>query len=356
LRSSPTNARWAIVAAVAALAMPAAAQAQDRITMPTGISYSGLITGLAPEGLVIRTTNDIVRTVALADIKKVRSDRVGGLEKLEDDYAAAVSSKAAAQVQACEKAYKSLIPREGVPPWLKLLAQWRLFPIYAEARRTPEALDAFLEIAKGCPKAAEALRLPPPPDGAQEVNTAMLKKVETALAAAGNLPYANELKNFSLKLKMQVGSNNPAEVMALLNQQLGNRDERIRQDAMLKRVEILMGSGQVDQAAPGIEELYRGPLADPSNAPQVVYWHGRVLEERKKSLEAALDYMRVAILYPAKDKALTADALWRAGQQLEAAKAPKAEFVKVYDEAAAKYAGTPGADRAKRELVRLGSS
>jgi hypothetical protein len=66
--------------------------------------------------------------------------------------------------------------------------------------------------------------------------------------------------------------------------------------------------------------------------------------------------MRVAILYPTKDKAVTADALWRAGQQLEAAKAPKDEILKVYNEAVTKYAGTPGADRAKRELVRLGSS
>jgi len=344
------------VAAAAVLALAAAVNADDKITLPTGIGYPGAITGMAPEGLVIRATGGVPRTVPLAEVRKVQADGVPGLDKLEEEYAAAMASKAATRIAACEKAYAPLVTRQGVPPWLKVLAQWRLFPIYADAKRTSEALDAYLEIAKSCPKAAEGLKLPPPPDGAPEVNTAMLKKVEPALAAAGAQPYAAELKSFSIKLKLQVGATNPAEAQALLTQQLASKDDRTRQDAMLRLVEIHVGAGQVDQASQKIEELYRGPLADPSMAANVSYWHGRVLEEQKKNLEAALDYMRVAILYPTKDKALTADALWRAGQQMEAAKAPKTEVRKVYDEAVTKYAGTPGAEAAKKELARLGGS
>jgi hypothetical protein len=41
---------------------------------------------------------------------------------------------------------------------------------------------------------------------------------------------------------------------------------------------------------------------------------------------------------------------------MEAAKAPKAEVVKVYTEAVQRYAGTAGADSAKKELARLGAS
>jgi TolA-binding protein len=88
----------------------------------------------------------------------------------------------------------------------------------------------------------------------------------------------------------------------------------------------------------------------------VTYWHGRVLKETGKPMEAAVEFMRVVILYPAKDKNRTAECLWQTGQALEAAKAPKAEVRKVYQEAVDRYAGTTFSDKAKADLARLGTN
>ena len=90
-------------------------------------------------------------------------------------------------------------------------------------------------------------------------------------------------------------------------------------------------------------------------AADVAYWQGRLLAARGRHIEAALALMRVPILHADRDREQTADALHRAGQSLEAAGVPQEEFVAVYKEAARSYVGTAWAERARRELARLGS-
>jgi hypothetical protein len=139
---------------------------------------------------------------------------------------------------------------------------------------------------------------------------------------------------------------------AVLEPLLASPDEKIRQTAMLKQIELLVGAGKFDEAAAKLDANGHQALVQ-EHPDDIAFWRGRILKERGQNMEAALEFMRLPILYP-RDKALTAEALWWAGQAMEAAKAPKDEVQKVYGEAVARYAGTLGAERAKRELVRLG--
>jgi len=80
-----------------------------------------------------------------------------------------------------------------------------------------------------------------------------------------------------------------------------------------------------------------------------------VLAERDQHVQAALQFMRVPILYAGKDRTRTAEALWRAGVAMKAAKLPDGEISKVLNEALENYPGTAGAEQAKKELARLGA-
>jgi hypothetical protein len=347
---------WMLVAAAATLALAAAtAQAEDVIRDLSNIGYTGQITGVAPDGLIIHvTTGDSNKTIPLTSISRVKSDRAPTLEAPDATYIPLMKARAPAEMQKLEKAYKDIMVHEGTPPWLKLFCQWRLYPIYVEGKRTPEALDAFLDIAKSCPKEADTLKLPTPAAGAHDANKAMIKALEPFATAPGAQPYLAELKNLRVSLLLLEGSSNPNDILALLNVQAASKDEKVRLTARVKRVEVLVGMDKAAQAVTDIEEIYKSPLADPALTPDVIYWHGRVLEAQKKGLEAALDYMRIAILYPAVNKERTAESLFRAGQLLSDAKAPKPEIRKVWEEAAT-YAGTGGAQQATRALMTLGS-
>jgi hypothetical protein len=177
----------------------------------------------------------------------------------------------------------------------------------------------------------------------------MLKKVEDALRAAAGKPYATELQKFKASLQMLVGK--PEDVMATLDSLLASPDERTRQAAMLKQIELLVGAGKIDEAAAKLDA--NGQALVQEHPDDIAFWRGRILKERGQNMEAALEFMRLPILYPT-DRVLTAEALWWAGQAMEAARVPQDEVQKVYGEAVTRYGGTPGAERARRELVRLG--
>jgi len=72
-------------------------------------------------------------------------------------------------------------------------------------------------------------------------------------------------------------------------------------------------------------------------------------------MDAAIELMRLPILYSAKDRPMTAEALFWAGQAMEAAGLPNDEVKKVYQEAVRDYAGTSGAQQARLALARLGT-
>jgi TolA-binding protein len=336
------------LAAVVVLAA-ASISAGDKIRTLSGIGFDGEITGVAGSGIVI-LVGEVKKTVPIGEISRVTSDKFPDLAKAEDAYAAGVKGDAKGLKDA-EKTYKGLMG-EAAPTWLRVLVQSRMFKVYAESGRVAGALDAYLEMARGSPNLVDGLKLPAPDPAEREANKAMLKKVDSALEAAGNKPYAAELKSFRAGLAIQEGAG--GDVTKALEAALASDDPRIRQPAQLRQLELLVTSGKADDAAASLEE-YGKSLAAVYPA-DVAYWNGRVLQEQKKYTEAALEFMRLPILYPTKDRSRTAEALWRAGQAMEAAKAPKAEVVKVYTEAVQRYAGTAGADSAKKELARLGAS
>jgi tetratricopeptide (TPR) repeat protein len=345
-----------MVAAVVVLAAGTAVRA-DRIRTAKGIGLQGEITGLGAEGLEIRTALG-KQNVALDTIAKVEVDKVSALGDAEEAYAEGIGGKAPRAAEA-RRAYEALL-RQRIPSWLRAFIQFRLFRLYADAGNVEEALDAYLAVGRHQPALAAGLKLPAPAEGARDVNSfdpealdgqAMLKKVNEALKEAGRTPYGAELQSFRLRLVMLEGS--PEEVLPLLEPLLASPDPKTRRMALLKRVEALLAGGKTDEAAKGLESA-AGELGE-EHAAEVAYWRGRIAQAQGRHLEAALEYMRLAILYPTKEAGRTAEALWRAGQAMEAAGAPRGEAIQVYREAEEKYAGTAGAEQAKRELARLGS-
>jgi tetratricopeptide (TPR) repeat protein len=337
-----------MAAAIVLLAAATAARAADRILTAKRIGITGKITGFSAGGVIIDADGN-KQTIPLSEIAKVKADAYPDLERAEDAYTQGQAGKPQGYAEA-ERMYREIMGGKAVPQWLRVLIQWRMYRVYADSGRPPEALDAFLELARGGPNLVTGLKLPAPREDAPDANKAMLKKVEDALRAAAGKPYVGELQSFKASLQTLVGK--PEDVMATLDTLLASPDERTRQGAMLKQIELLVAAGKFDEAAAKLDA--NGPVLAQVHPDDVTFWRGRILKERNQNVEAALEFMRLPILYP-KDKALTAEALWWAGQAMEAAKAPKDEVQKVYGEAVARYAGTPGAERAKRELVRLGA-
>ena len=342
-----TKATVAAMAAAMVLGAAATAFCADRILTTKRIGVNGKITGLSAEGIIIETDGQ-KRAIPVQEIAKIRADAYPDLEKAEDAYAQGMAGNPQGYVEA-ERMYRELVRASSAPQWLRLLVQVRLYRVYAESGRVPDALDAYLELARGGPNLVAGLKLPAPREDAHGANEAMLKKVEDALRAAAGKPYAAELQSLRLNLTMLAGK--PEEIMPLLEPMLASPDEPTRQAAMLKQVEVLFAAGKFDDAAAKLDA--NGPALVQEHPDDIAFWRARILKERGKNMEAALEFMRLPILYP-RDKVRTAEALWWAGQAMEAAKAPKDETQKVYEEAVDRYAGTPGAERAKRELVRLG--
>lgn len=334
--------------ALAALAILAAAARADTIRTHKGIGYSGQIVGLDAEGIVVRS-GGVQRSVALADISRVEADKYPELARAEDIYAQGVAGKEGAFADA-ERIYRALV-RDRPPAWLRLLVQARMYRLYVESGRVVDAVDAYLEMARSQPKLVVGLTLPAPAEGAHDANKAMLGKVEAALREAADKPYTGELRNFRIALKMLEGS--PEEVLPLLEPLLASPNEKTRQTAMLRRVELLLATNKTDEAARRFGEAAQA-LGDAAPA-ETAYWRARVAEARGEPLAAALDFMRLPILYADQDKNRTADALFRAGEALKAAGVPRDEIVKVFREAVTRYSGTTGAERARRELAQMGA-
>jgi tetratricopeptide (TPR) repeat protein len=323
----------------------AAAQA-DRIRTASGIGYEGQITGLRAEGIVIKKATGESVAVPLSQIKEVVADKFPDLTKAEDAYAKG-DPKSIAEA---EWVYRSILG-SGAPDWLRLLVHSRMYKFYCDSGRLPDALDAYLELARAEPRLVTGLKLPSPNPTASEANQVMLGKVKEALQSAGNQPYVTELKNLQVTLVVLEGK--PEEALPLIQPMLKSSDARVRAMAMVKQVELLVRSKKFDEAAKRLDEAV--PLLDPSYAPDVAFWRGQILKEQGKFLDAAVEWMRLPILYPTRDRNRTAEALWLAGQAMEAAKVSRPEVVKVYKEAVDRYAGTAGAEKANRELIRLGA-
>ena len=339
-----------LLAAVAA-ATPARA---DRIRTQSGIGYDGKIVGMDAGGLVLEYAGG-KRTVPLGDIVSIRVDAYPDLEKAEEAYARGLAGgpKAVQSLAEAERLYEGL-GRRGPPPWLRVLVDSRMYKLYVESGRVQEALDAYLALAENHPTLVSGLKLPRPRPDDTAGNRKMLAKVEAAVKNAGDKPYAAELKQFRLALVLLEGK--PDEVLSLpelLEPFLTSDDPKTRTWAMLKQLDLLLAAHKIDEAEQRLREA-AGALAR-DHPQEVAFYTGRVLAERGRHVPAALQFMRVPILYADKDRTRTAEALWRAGVAMKAAKLPAGEISRVLNEALQNYPGTAGAERAKQELARPGA-
>jgi len=337
------------VLAVAVLLLACAAGA-DRVRTVSGIGYPGKIVGVTDKGLEVQVggTN---RTVPFKDIRSVSADDYPKLEQAEELFEQGSGGDADALKKAAAL-YGSLLTR-GAPDWLRSIVQWRMYDVHVHSGEVQKALKAYLDIAKKSPTLVAGFALPQPKEGEHEANKAMLQEVEKALGKAPNAPYADALKEFRVSLLLLEGD--PKEILAsgALEKLLKSDDAQVRTNTMLRKLELLLAVNQVDDAAAWLKEI---EASDAEVFPaELTYWKGRVLEVQGKPIEAALAYMRLPILHAQKNPARAAEALWRTGKALEAAEAPPAEAKAVYQEAVKDYPGTMGAQRAQRELVRLGA-
>jgi len=336
------------VGVAAALVLAAGAARADSVRTKAGIGYSGTVVGLDGSGLVLESRGS-KRHIALADIAEIRVDKYPDLARAEKAYGKGLAGDPGSQeaFADAERIYGGLM-REGAPPWLRVLIQSRLFKLYADSGRLRQAVDAYLEMADEQPELVADLKLPTPKQGDSITNKVVLKKVEAALAEAGEKPYVADLKRLRLALLLLEGK--PEDVLPSLEPFLASENLKTRRWATLKQLELLFKSDKIEEA----EARLKASEDDLRTLPhELAYYRGRLFEARGMHVEAALALLRVPILYPAKDRARTAEALWRAGRAMEAANLPTDEVVKVYEEARRDYAGTEGARQAARELKRL---
>jgi|WetSurMetagenome_2_1015567.scaffolds.fasta_scaffold129196_1 hypothetical protein len=342
-----------LVAATLAIGW-SAALAVDKIRETTGIGHVGQIVDIRAKGIAIRETAGDTKEVPLNQIRDISSDQYPNLAKAEAALSKATTANDAASLRTAEGLYAGMM-NSSSPSWLRLLCEYRMFRVYAESGRVRLAVDTYVDLATADPGLVAGMQLPPPAPGSPD-NPEILKKVESAIRAAGGKPYTSELA--TMRLAIVSLSGNPEAVLSVIEQQIKNPDEKIHIPAKFERVKQLFALNRTDEAATQLEDVASEVSSLSNQGPYVVdhaYWSGRVYLVRKQNLEAALSFMRVAILYPSQDKARTAESLYYAGQALEAAKAAKPEIRAVYQEATTKYSGTPGAEQAKAAIAKLGA-
>jgi tetratricopeptide (TPR) repeat protein len=334
-----------LVPALVVLAAVSAARA-DRIRTTAGIGYRGEIIGMDPSGLVIEGAAG-PRTVPLADVEEIEVDGHPKLSQAEEEFDEGLRGGAGADqaFRDAERLYESLM-RDRIPEWMQILIRSRLVRLYGRSGRIVQAVDAYLALAKAHPELVQGLSLPRPRRGADIENRALLTKVDEALERAEGQPYAKELQRLRVALVLEVGS--PEQQLPLIRRALQSRKATTRRWARRKMLDLLLDMGRIEDAEEQLEKA-----EGEEGGAHLAYYRGRILAEKKKAVEAALAFMRVPVLYGPTDRELTAESLYRAGRALEQANWPTAEIRKVYAEAAEDYAGTPGAERARRALAVL---
>jgi len=349
LRHWRTNLTCVALAAAATLLLASAAGA-DRVRNTAGIAYTGKITGVTEKGLEVQAGSR-KRVVPFGEIRSVSADDYPRLKQAEELFEKGVGGDAEAMKKAADLYDDLLTP--GAPAWLRTIVQWRMFGVYAKSGQVQKAVQAYLEMAAKSPQLVAGLDLPQPKEGAHAANKAMLKQVDGVLSKEPSAPYADALKEFRVSLLLLEGDPQAILKSGALEKLLESQDPKVRTNATLRKLELLLAVDRVDEAAAWLKEIRASDAQ--VFPPEMAYWTGRVLEAQKNPVEAALAYMRLPIMHAKANPARTAEALWRTGKALEAAEAPASEVKAVYQEAVNDYPNTMGAQRAKRELARLGA-
>jgi len=341
--------RQTLLALVLAAAAASLASA-DTVRTRVGIGYSGKIVSMDATGLVLQSSAG-KRTVPLGEIAAIQVEGYPELETADKAYDEGTKggSGAKAAFAEAQRQYELLMGRP-IPDWMRVLIRSRLVRLYSDSGRAREALDAYLGLAQGYPDLVAGISLPRPQRGADAENKALLGRVEDGLKAAGTKPYALELERLRVALVVEVGT--PEQKLSLIRQALKSSNARTRAWARIQMLDLLVNANRAAEAEAQLKEAE--PELGAEYAPELAFYRGRVLAMEDKNVDAAIELMRLPILYPAKDRAMTAESLFRAGQAMEAAGLPKDEVKKVYQEAVKDYAGTSGAQQARLALARLG--
>jgi len=158
----------------------------DTVRTRVGVGYNGKVMGLDAKGLLIDHAG-AVRTIPRDDIVRLEVDQYPDLGKAEVLFDRGVVGAGDA-----ERLYTAALGADP-PQWLRAFIAWRLFRLRVGASRYPEALDAYLAVARESPEFAEGLVWPAVSESNTDRQRALLAKVDEALAKPLPEPVAREL-------------------------------------------------------------------------------------------------------------------------------------------------------------------
>ena len=221
----------------------------------------------------------------------------------------------------------------------------RLVQVYGESDKPGQAVKSYIELAQAKSALTAQIKLPAIRDPKGREADAALAAINAALAADGNNPNVERLKEIKISLLIQRGD--PKEVMPMIEEQLKSKDVEIRSQARLKQIEMQIQMGQVDAAMKNLA-LARTEL-DAMHQPRLFFHEGRCLYTQQKYLEAAICFMRVPVQFPM-GKELASESLVWAAKSMQQANAPQHEVAAALQEAVTDFAGTAGAAEAAKLL------
>jgi hypothetical protein len=332
----------------------------DSIRNKAGINYSGRIRGLSPEGIVIDISGS-TRTFAYADVAKVSVDEAPDLGKAEDLLNSGEAAEAA-------KLYVKVRDKGG-SAWLKHFVDARLVRSYDESKQFYRAVKAMISLcAMQSPLALQVAQPSPLAKGSAD-NQSSLKEIEQALATVPAGVFADRLKSLRINILMVEG--NQSEILGLVEEQLKSPDPLVRKQARIKHFQILLDLGRVEDAGRSLEQAGED-LDNAERQPLLYYIEGRKLyakaeaarkaaegkpdqpSDERDYLRAALNFMRLPVLYSLAQKDLAAESLVWAARAMQKAGAPAQEIGTVLDEAVRKFPNTRGAEMAQKMMEDMG--
>jgi hypothetical protein len=332
----------------------------DSIRNSAGINYPGKIRGLGPEGFVIDVSGS-QRTFAYADIAKLALDESPDLGRAEDLLNSGQAADAA-------KVYASLRDKGG-PGWLKHFVDARLVRSYDESKQFHRAVRSMISLCSMQSPLAAQVPYPSPLAKGSADNQSALKELEQALKTVPAGAFADRLKTLRINVLMVEG--NPAEILGLVEEQLKSEDAAVRKQARIKHFQILLDLNRVEEAGRSVEQGGED-LDSAERQPLMYYIEGRKLYAKAEAshkaaegregqtaderdyLRAALNFMRLPILYSLTQRDLAAEALVWAARSMQKGGVPPQEVHTVLDEAVQKFPNTRGAEMAQTMLRQMG--
>jgi tetratricopeptide (TPR) repeat protein len=349
-----TDVRRLLLSCGVVLALTAAAWADsvwvagpDNKPADKGIPYKGKIEDIKTVGgqvslVLIWETSNQPKASPMMRVRRVAVDDVPELGVADATYAEGKYAEAI-------RLYGALQGKSS-KPWIGPYVTFRLVDCYGQTKQFARSAKVLVDLCRTNSPLAEAVRLPAVPAKGSADNAAATKTLLEALAATPPVAYAEKLKRLRNNILKVEGD--PAEVLKVVEEDLKNPDEELRSQARITQIELLLKVNKLDEMAKSIAQGRKE--LDAEYGPQLYYYEGRMLYERKDFLHAALAFMRTPIGYSMSNKALAADCLVWAAKSMQEGQAPKAEVLIPLREAVEKFPGTDGAAQAQKMLKELG--